>query len=177
LDILGYTGPPRYLGPSPLHFTPSRLRLLRPAHLMFHPLCNPILLCISRRAIFRSICTHHLPLAHGPAAIARHPSHICTIARAPLVPPHQPRCLCGGRRRLTRIAHEYCYHYLFHYSRNPRTPPGIRNSFAPLTFHIPPPPHDRQLAPVRPHPIWLHSSRTTGTTLASIRLSFIPAIP
>lgn len=63
---------------------------------------NPILLlCISRRTILRSICIPHLPLAFGTAAISGHPSPHLHNRQATLVPPHQYRCLCGGRRQPT----------------------------------------------------------------------------
>ena len=68
-----------------------------PPHLLRSPqLCstprNPTLLCISRRIIFRSICTPHLLHAFGPAAIGRHLSH-------------RRCCIRGGRRRLVCLTH------------------------------------------------------------------------
>ena len=59
---------------------------------MFHPFRNPILLCISRRIIFRSICTPPLPLAFGPATTGGQSSPHLRNHEAPLVPPHQPHC-------------------------------------------------------------------------------------
>jgi hypothetical protein len=78
--------------------------------------------------------------------------HICITAKASLVPPHRPCWLCGGRRRLTSFAHEYCYHYLFHYSRNPHA--SAISLYRSVSTFLPSP-HDRHLSTVdrtRPPP-------------------------
>jgi len=70
VDVLGHTVPPRYLGSFPLHsYTAALIQtdLLRSAQPISHPLPrNAILLCISHRTIFRSICTPHFPLLSDP---------------------------------------------------------------------------------------------------------------
>lgn len=85
--------------------SPSQSYPPQPPHLAFNFPRNPILLlCISRRIIFRSICTSHLLLAFGTTATGEHhPSLHLHNRQAPLVLPHQPCCPCGGRRRATSL--------------------------------------------------------------------------
>lgn len=140
MDILGYAAPPHHLGPSSMQFPTTALAqadLLRSPHFMFHPLA--IQSCCAS-AVESSFVQSAPLISHLLSDLLQsadtHP-HICITAKVPLVPPHQPHRLCGGRRRLTRLAHEFRYHYLFHYSRNPHASSGIRNFFAPLDIHVP----------------------------------------
>lgn len=166
MDIPGYIAPPRYPGPIPLHFIPLHYNsdLLRSAQLMFHSSRDPILLCISSRTIFLQSAPLISPLFSDLLQSANIHSLACITARVPLVPPRLWWWKVTDMSRTRALLY-----YPFHYSRNSRISPGICNSLHRSISTFPPSPHDRHVAPDRLHPICSHSSRTTGTTFASIR--------
>ena len=135
--------------------------LLRSAQLIFHPSpSNAILLCISHRTIFCSICTPHLPLLSDPPQSANAHSHILAVVGLSLY------LLVRGGRRVTdmsrpRILLSLSLSLFSQHSYITWHPQFLRTARSPHSLH----PHMTDVSLLSDHtPSTLRTPRTIGTS-------------